>query len=49
MKLLNAVNDVIGIVGLAAFGWGVWGYNEQLAFVSVGIILMAVAYKGAKQ
>jgi hypothetical protein len=43
------MNDVIGIGGLSAFGWGVWGYDQRLAFVLVGIILMMVAYKGAKQ
>lgn len=42
-------NDVIGLSGLAGFGWGVWGYDPRLAFMLVGIVLMAVAYKGVKQ
>lgn len=41
-------NDLIGLAGLAAFGYGVWQIKPEWAMISVGIILMFVAYKSAK-
>ena len=42
------INDVLGIIGLSMFGYGVWLYQPKLSLISVGIIIMFVAYKSAK-
>jgi len=42
------INDVLGIIGLSSFGYGVWLYDSKLSLISVGIIIMFVAYKSAK-
>jgi len=39
------INDFIGIAGLSAFGYGVWTIDPAYSMISVGIILMLLAYK----
>lgn len=42
------IRDIIGLAGLGLFGYGAWLIYQPAAWIAVGVILMAVAYKGAK-
>ena len=42
------INDVVGLLGLASFGYGAWQLMPEAAYISVGIILMFAAYRMAK-
>ena len=46
--LAKYMNDLIGLAGLSVFGYGVWLIKPEWALISVGVILMFVAYKSAK-
>jgi len=42
------ITDVVGLLGLSVFAYGTWLIRPEVAYISVGIILMLVAYKLAK-
>jgi len=46
--LVKYINDIIGAIGLALFGFGVWQLMPEAAYISVGIIIMFFAYHSAK-
>ncbi len=43
----NYINDAIGLAGISSFGYGAWLIKPELSLISVGLILMFVAYKSA--
>ena len=42
------IADLIGFTGLSAYAYGAYLVKLELALISVGIILMIVAYKMAR-
>ena len=42
------IADLMGVTGLSAYAYGAYLVKLELALISVGIILMIVAYKMAR-
>lgn len=45
---MKYANDIIGAMGLGMFGAGAYRINIETFLISIGLVLMLLAYKGAK-